>query len=71
MGKKAKKKFKKRKGIKNKHHNVAKSRGGTGLSKNIVRLDENRHNAFHLLFGNRTFREASEVLLRADRMLVN
>jgi len=31
-------------------------------------FDETRHAAFHLLFGNRNFKEASAVLLRADRM---
>jgi len=71
MGKKYKRQkrtFYHRSGRQNKHHIKAKSRGGTYASFNLILLDENRHAAFHLLFGNRDFQEAAQVLLRADRM---
>jgi len=54
-----------RKGRKNRHHILAKARGGTYASENIIWMDERRHSAFHLLFGLKTFREAAEVLIRA------
>jgi hypothetical protein len=63
MGKK--RSFLKRKGRKNRHHILAKERGGRRTDDNLILLDENRHAAFHLLFKNRTFREAAYVLLRA------
>ena len=66
MGKRRKKRkaFYSRKGRRNHHHILAKERGGLTYPANIILLDENRHAAFHLLFSNRTLREASEVLLR-------
>ena len=57
-----------RSGWTNKHHIRAKARGGTRKPSNLILLDENRHAAYHLLFGNRDFREAANLLLRADRM---
>ena len=60
--------FLKRKGRKNRHHNKAKSRGGTRTPKNLFLLDENRHAAFHLIFSNRIFIEAAKVLVRAHNM---
>ena len=67
--KKAKRTFLERKGRTNRHHNLAKARGGNRCVSNLILLDENRHAAFHLLFGTRTFKEAADVLMRADRML--
>jgi len=61
--------FIERKGKCNKHHVLAKNRKGKKVPKNLILMDENRHAAFHLLFGNRTFKEAAEVLLRADKMI--
>ena len=58
----------KRKGRRNRHHIKAKARGGVKKPENMFLFDETRHAAFHLLFGNRNFKEASAVLLRADRM---
>ena len=58
-----------RKGRRNRHHNLAKSRNGKASLQNLILLDENRHAAFHLLFGNRTFKEAASVLIRADKMM--
>jgi hypothetical protein len=68
MSKSHKRTFYHRAGRKNKHHIKAKSRGGTFAPFNLILLDENRHAAFHLLFGNRDFGEAAQVLLRADRI---
>ena len=65
----AKRTYLKRSGRKNRHHNLAKDRGGRRDVWNMISLDEYRHSAFHLLFGNRTFKEAAMILLRADRML--
>lgn len=53
---------------KTKHHNRAKSRGGTYAPSNIFILTMEKHRAFHLLFGNRTFKEAAAVLLRLDEL---
>jgi len=64
----AKRTYLKRKGRRNRHHIKAKARGGVKKPENMFLFDENRHSAFHLLFGNRNFKEASAVLLRADRM---
>ncbi len=71
MIKKVSRKFLRRAGKINKHHNLAKSRGGTKTGYNMFLMDDNRHAAFHLLFGTRTFQEAALVLLRADRMRKN
>lgn len=60
-------KFLRRSGKTNQHHLLAKARGGTKTGFNLFLLDDNRHAAFHLLFGTRTLREAALVLLRADR----
>jgi len=64
----AKRTYLKRKGRRNRHHIKAKARGGVKKPENMFLFDETRHAAFHLLFGNRNFKEASAVLLRADRM---
>jgi len=61
--------FLKRKGVTNNHHVLAKTRHGVKVPQNLIRLDENRHAAFHLLFGTRTYKEAAAVLLRADEMV--
>ena len=56
----------KRKGRTNKHHIKARRRGGTKCAKNILILDEARHDAFHFLFGNRTLVEAALLLMRTN-----
>jgi len=66
--KKANRTFLERKGHRNRHHILAKKRGGTKQPKNLILLDENRHAAYHLLFGTRTFEEAARLLLRADKI---
>jgi hypothetical protein len=49
-----------------KHHNRAVSRYGTNDQWNLYRLSAEHHQAFHKLFGNRTFAEAAEVLQRME-----
>ena len=56
--------FLNRSGRRNKHHILAKKRGGVKKPDNLILLDENRHAAFHLVFKNRTFLEAAKVLVR-------
>ena len=52
----------------NRHHIKARSRGGNDYIGNLLLLDDMRHAAFHLLFGNMTFTEAAALLLRADKI---
>lgn len=68
MGKSNNRTFYHRASRKNRHHIKAKSRGGSYQPSNLILLDENRHAAFHLLFGNRDFEEAAYALLRAHRI---
>jgi len=48
----------------NRHHILARARGGTKHPNNMILLDENRHACFHALFGTRTFLEAARILIR-------
>ncbi len=50
----------------NKHHNLAKSRGGHLNHENIFEWDTSVHRAFHFLFGNLTLVEAADWLLEID-----
>ena len=50
------------------HHNRAKSLGGDMSDWNIYKLTPEHHQAFHKLFGNRTFDEAAKVLLRMQEI---
>jgi len=59
----------KRAGKFNKHHVRPKHRKNKSKPNNLIRMDINRHQAFHLIFGNRDFVEAANLLLRADKML--
>lgn len=52
----------------NRHHNLAKSRGGSSEEFNMILLKVERHNLLHKIFGLRTLREIIEVLERLDRM---
>jgi hypothetical protein len=47
------------------HHNLARSRKG-GDGDNIYILASEHHEAYHKLFGTRTFAEAAEVLRRME-----
>ena len=49
-----------------KHHNIAKSLGGSLSPDNIFMLSWEHHQNFHQLFGNRTLKEAAKILLRMD-----
>lgn len=53
----------------NKHHIYPKGRKGKSPLNNIIRLDINRHRAWHFLFGNKTFLEVAEMLVRAHLMI--
>ena len=55
------KRFKRR----TRHHNLPRSRKG-GDGDNIYILASEHHEAYHKLFGNRTFAEAAEVLRRME-----
>ncbi len=52
----------------NEHHIKPKCKGGDSSEKNLIRMDINRHDAFHLLFGNRTFEGAARLLLRVSKI---
>lgn len=53
-----------RSGWSNKHHLRAKSLGGTDDLSNLIRLDDMRHAAWHLLWGNKTIGEIIAILKR-------
>jgi len=63
-----KEKYLRKSGRRNRHHILAKSRGGRRNPENLILLDETKHSAFHLIFGNRTFEEAARLLLRAAKL---
>ena len=50
---------------KTKHHDLARSCKGGG-EENIYIIASEHHEAYHKLFGNRTFAEAAEVLRRME-----
>jgi len=58
----------KRSGRLNKHHIKNKCRGGGNEPENIILLDTERHKAFHFLFGNMSFAEAAQLLLRVNTL---
>jgi hypothetical protein len=45
-----------------------KCRGGTMHPSNILHMDERRHSAFHLLFGNMDFLQVIDLLRRCHEM---
>ena len=57
-----------RAGKTNRHHIKPKKRKKKTKKNNIINMDINRHQAFHFLFGNMTFIEAANLLIRADKM---
>lgn len=57
-------KFLRKAGWINFHHNVSHSKGGKTNKHNLIRLDAYKHDAYHLIFGNRSLEEAAELLLR-------
>ena len=50
------------------HHIKNKKDGGTREAKNLILLIREKHDCWHTLFKDKTFREAARVLLRAERM---
>ncbi len=54
----------KRKHKKNKHHIINRCKKGKTIPSNIIVLDVERHNAWHFLFHNLSFREVIELLER-------
>jgi len=57
----------KRSGVMVKHHITNKSRGGKKTDENLLVFDRNRERAWHFLFGNKSFEEVAELLLRTCR----
>jgi len=53
---------------KNKHHLLARARGGKSTRRNLLNIDIDKHIAFHQLFGLRTLKEAISLLKRLERM---
>jgi len=50
------------------HHITNKCDGGTSEQSNLFVFDENKERAFHFLFGNKSFEEVAELLLRCCKM---
>ena len=46
-----------------KHHIIPRSRGGNSGADNIIRVDEKKHQAYHLLFANKLQHEIIEYLI--------
>ena len=47
---------------KDRHHRKPRSRGGKTNERNIIRVERNLHEAWHLLVGNATAEEAARIL---------
>jgi len=54
----------------NRHHNLAKCRGGKG-NGNIIRINIKTHDAFHFLFGVMTFKEVADTLYEIEETIKN
>lgn len=64
----AKRNYLERAGWQNRHHIRNKCRGGNMSPQNILMMDERRHSAFHLLFGNMDFLQVIGLLKRCYEM---
>lgn len=51
----------------NRHHLIPKCRGGYG-GKNLLKMDMERHKAWHFLFNNLTLDEVIELLQRVKKI---
>ena len=51
------------------HHVRNRCRGGERTPTNEIMIWQYRHECWHYLFGNMSFKEASDLLLRADKMV--
>ena len=49
------------------HHIKNRCMGGQKTPDNEIMLWQYRHECWHFLFGNMSFQEAAELLLRADK----
>lgn len=47
-----------------KHHITNRVKGGKSTPSNLLKFDSERERAWHFLFGNKSFEEAAELLLR-------
>ena len=73
MGKKRNKKRKYSKKLKrvkgqSEHHILPRSRGGSSNPSNLLRLNIEKHECWHKIFGLRTIREVIELLKRVEEM---
>jgi hypothetical protein len=51
-----------------KHHLTARSQGGTGTPENILNLWRDRHDLWHVLFGNNSLEQIILILQRIVQM---
>jgi len=51
-----------------KHHIKNRCRGGISEPSNLLRLERERENAWHFLFGNLDLVEVAELLLKLNRL---
>jgi len=49
------------------HHITNRVNGGGSEPSNLLLFDREREKAFHFIFGNKSFEEAAELLLRTCR----
>lgn len=54
--------FMEKAGCTDEHHLISRSKGGESLSSNLLRIDVYKHDAWHLLFGNKTIDEIVKLL---------
>ena len=52
----------------NQHHLIPKQRGGIRKRDNLLKIQIEKHVAWHLIFGNRTLREVISFLKRLERI---
>jgi len=57
----------KRSGRMVKHHITNRCHGGKSTPSNLLKFDSERERAFHFIFGNKSFEEVAELLLRTCR----
>lgn len=58
----------KRSGKMIKHHITNRCQGGKSTPENLLRFDSERERAWHFLFGNQSFEEVAELLLKTSQM---
>lgn len=59
--------FKKRAGFNDKHHLKPREQGGQSIQSNLLTIDVYRHDAIHLIFGNKSLDEIIALLQRVKR----